>query len=178
MAKHVVGRVSDIPEGGRILVTLQGRSMGIFRVQGKFYAVVNRCPHMGAELCRGSVLGHLEADLPGEFRHDPSRLLLRCPWHGWEFDLETGQSYFDSRIRPYPVAVETGELVLSEVDEGVTAQVEAQSNGEDPKVAVGLPAPGLVTGPYVAQTYPIELDGDYVVVTLPGGVSRGSSGAQ
>jgi nitrite reductase/ring-hydroxylating ferredoxin subunit len=179
MAKHVVGRVSDIPDGGRVLVTLQGRSMGVFRVNGRFYAVLNRCPHMGAELCRGSILGHLESEVPGEFLHDPSRHLLRCPWHGWEYDLETGQSYFDSRIRPVPVAVERGGLVLAEVDDGVTAPVEPASNGDDPKVAVGLPAPGLVTGPYVAETYPIEVDGEYVVVTLPGRARATSSvGAQ
>ncbi|WP_228430618.1 Rieske (2Fe-2S) protein [Baekduia soli] len=44
MARHVVARVSDIPERGRIIVTLQGRSVGIFRVRDKFYAVLNRCP--------------------------------------------------------------------------------------------------------------------------------------
>ena len=45
MAKHVVAKVSDVPQGGRLLLTLQGRSVGIFNVGGRFYALLNRCPH-------------------------------------------------------------------------------------------------------------------------------------
>lgn len=166
MAKHVVAKVSDVPQGGRLLLTLQGRSVGIFNVGGRFYALLNRCPHMGADLCRGSILGRLDADGPGEFRYDDSKLLLRCPWHGWEYDLETGQSYFDSRVRPYPVGVESGEQVRDEVEAGDAKLID---EGGSPKAGVGLPAPGLRLGPYVAETFPIAIEDDYLVVTMPGG---------
>ncbi|MCW3065376.1 MAG: Rieske (2Fe-2S) protein [Solirubrobacterales bacterium] len=169
MARHVVGRVSDIPDGGRLLVDLQGHSVGIFHVRGRYYALLNRCPHMGAELCRGSILGRLDAAVPGEFSYDDSRSLLRCPWHGWEYDLETGQSYFDSRARSYPVDVEGGEALRPQVEDGSAAPIDEANHAQ---AAVGLPSARLQPGPYVAETYPIEIEDDYVVVTLPGPARR------
>ena len=52
--KFVVARTSDIPDGGRIIVEINGRSIGVFNVGGEFHALLNRCPHSGAPLCRGS----------------------------------------------------------------------------------------------------------------------------
>jgi 3-phenylpropionate/trans-cinnamate dioxygenase ferredoxin subunit len=169
MARHVVGRVSDLPEGGRLLIELQGHKVGIFHVRGRYYALLNRCPHMGAELCRGSILGHLEAAGPGEFNYDASRSLVRCPWHGWEYDLATGQSYFDSRVKPYPVDVLDGGEVQTQVDAGEAGFAEAADRAEK---ATGLPAARLAPGPYVAETYPITIEDDYLVVTLPGRGAR------
>ena len=128
MARHVVARVQDIPPRGRIIVTLQGHSVGVFRVRDRFFAVHNRCPHKGAELCRGSVLGYLTADAPGELRYDAERLMLQCPWHGWEYDLETGESYVkNSRIRSYEIEVEAGADVAGELDAGSAQPARAGS---------------------------------------------------
>jgi 3-phenylpropionate/trans-cinnamate dioxygenase ferredoxin subunit len=149
---YAVARASEIPEGGRLIVDVGGRSIGVFHEGGRFYALLNRCPHMGAELCRGRVLGLLESDGPGQYRHDPSRKLLACPWHGWEFDLATGQSYFDpqrTRVRPYAVTVQAGGAMLHDVDHR-----RSDVGGE------------LAKGPYVAETFPISVEDDYVVVTL------------
>jgi hypothetical protein len=63
--KFVVARTRDIPEGARVLVTVQGREIGVFNVDGKFHAILNRCPHRGGELCKGDVLGFVHADRPG-----------------------------------------------------------------------------------------------------------------
>lgn len=172
MARHIVGKVSDLPEGGRLLVELQGHSVGIFHVKGRYYALLNRCPHMGAELCRGSILGHLDAVVPGEFRYDESRSLLRCPWHGWEYDLESGQSYFSSRVRAYPVDVVGGEALQPQVEAGDAGVMEAGGRAEK---ATGLPAARLQPGPYVAETYPMTIEDDYLVVTLPGRGSRAAA---
>jgi len=92
-------------------VDVNGLSIGVFNVGGTFYALHSRCPHQGGPLCEGHVLGGLEADEPGVYRHDPSAPVVECPWHGWEFDLATGQSYFDpsgTRVRSYPVTREKG----------------------------------------------------------------------
>ena len=150
--RFAVARADSLPEGGRLIVDVNGRSIGIFRVRGRLYALLNRCPHEGAELCRGTLVGRLEADRPGEYRHDPSRPLLACPWHGWEFDLATGQSYFDparTRVRPYPVSVERGEQVAREVDDGCAALAGA-----------------LRPGPYRVETVPISVEDEYLVVSL------------
>jgi 3-phenylpropionate/trans-cinnamate dioxygenase ferredoxin subunit len=144
--------VGDVPEGGRLIVDVDGRSIGVFRVDGRYYALLNRCPHLGAELCRGEVLGLLESDAPGRYRHDPNRKLLACPWHGWEFDLATGQSYFDperTRVRPYAVAVEAGDVVARDVGDGRAAL-----------------AGDLTKGPYMAETFPVSVEDDYLVLTL------------
>ncbi len=167
MAKHVVARASEIPEGGRIIVDLQGRSVGIFHVNGRFYAVLNRCPHRGAELCRGSVLGRLDADVPGHVVWSKTRPMLRCPWHGWEYDLETGRSYFDSSARAYPIDVEHGDQVNEELEAGAV-QAEPRSG----VVAEGLAGPRLRAGPFTAEAYPVTVEDDYIVVTLPGGGAR------
>jgi nitrite reductase/ring-hydroxylating ferredoxin subunit len=170
MAKHVVARVSDIPEGGRVIVSLQGRQIGIFRVNGRFYALLNRCPHRGAELCRGSVVGRLDAEVPGEFTFSRGRPSIQCPWHGWEYDLETGRSYFDSTARAYPIDVEHGDRVCGEVDEG-TAQPRPEPDAGD-VVAEGLSGSLLRSAPFVAQTFPVAVEDDYIVVTMPGGRGR------
>ena len=98
--KHVVARADEIPPGGRRIVEVANRSIGVFNVDGEFYGLRNRCPHQGGPLCEGRLLGALEADRPGEYRWSPVRRILSCPWHGWEFDVTTGQSWCDpGRLR-------------------------------------------------------------------------------
>ncbi|MBV8913934.1 MAG: Rieske 2Fe-2S domain-containing protein, partial [Acetobacteraceae bacterium] len=45
--KFVIGRPADIPEGGRVVVEVDGGEVGVFRVDGAFYALLNHCPHLG-----------------------------------------------------------------------------------------------------------------------------------
>jgi nitrite reductase/ring-hydroxylating ferredoxin subunit len=107
--RHVVANVADIPPGERLIVTINGRSIGVFNVDGRFYAVRNSCPHQGGELCLGSLVGLATAARPGEISYTREGEILRCPWHGWEFDLATGRSVFDptrTRVKSYPVEVE------------------------------------------------------------------------
>ena len=68
MSRHVVAAVGEIPPGGRKIVTVRGRGVGVFNLDGAFYALVNRCPHQGAALCTGAVVSRLEAPQPGEYR--------------------------------------------------------------------------------------------------------------
>ena len=51
--RHVVARVADIPPGERLIVDIAGRSIGVFNVDGRFYALRNSCPHQGGPLCLG-----------------------------------------------------------------------------------------------------------------------------
>src|SRR4028118_1692762 len=90
-----VARVSEIPPGGRKIVEIDGRSIGIFNVHGTFVAVLNVCPHELAPVCRGLVRGTTLASMPGEYRWGREGEILACPWHGWEFDLLTGRALVD-----------------------------------------------------------------------------------
>ncbi|HEY1775315.1 MAG TPA: Rieske (2Fe-2S) protein [Solirubrobacteraceae bacterium] len=115
-----VGQLRDIPPGSRIVTTIAGRSIGVFNVAGELFAVRNRCPHQGGPLCLGPTTGLLESDSPGQRRYGRQGEILRCPWHGWEFDLRDGRSIVDPqglRVKSYDVlvgalAVETFPVVL------------------------------------------------------------------
>ena len=145
--RYVVAPVEDLPPGERRIVEIDRRSIGVFNVDGRFFALRNRCPHQGGPLCEGQVLGAVESSGPGDFQFDPGRRILACPWHGWEFDLATGQSWCDPRrlrTRAYAARVAPGGELAGE--------------------AHGF---ARVPGPYVAETYPVAVDGCYVVVDVP-----------
>jgi nitrite reductase/ring-hydroxylating ferredoxin subunit len=158
--KYVVASVEEIPPGDRKIVTIAGRSIGIFNLDGDYFALRNRCPHQGGALCEGTLWGVLKADVPGVFDYQPSREILTCPWHGWEFHVRTGQSWCDPRrlrVRRFDVTVEDGKTLTAE-----------QSEQSDPAVADAADAPsgGLVRGPYLVETYPVSIEGTYIVVDL------------
>ena len=107
--KFVVGKVDEIPPGGRKIVRIAGRSIGVFNVDGEFYAIRNRCPHQGAALCEGKLWGVLKSDVPGQFEYSSTKEIIACISHGWEFSLKTGQSWCDPqrlRVRAYQVSAE------------------------------------------------------------------------
>ena len=56
-ARHVVAKVGEIPIGGKKLVSVKGRDIGVFNVNGEFFALLNKCPHAGASLCHGRIIG-------------------------------------------------------------------------------------------------------------------------
>lgn len=158
MARYVVARVDEIPSGGRKVLEVAGRSIGIFNLDGEFFALRNRCPHQGGRLCEGVQWGALEADRPGEFRYSRPGEILACVWHGWEYDIRTGQSWCEPerlRVRSYPVSVEAGIGIEESVD-----------SVPDVGSAEGAPVPGMVKGPYRAETYPVSIDDQYLVVEI------------
>ncbi len=137
--REVVAKASDIEPGTSTVVTVKGRDIGIFNIEGEYYALANRCPHAGGPLCQGRIVALVQSDGPGNYRLARHQEFLRCPWHGWEFDIRTGQSWCDpnsTRARQFAVTVEPG----------------AQ----------------LVKGPYVAETFPVSLEEDYLVIDLAG----------
>ena len=112
MAAHVVARTLDFPPGTRKIVEVEGRSIGVFNIGGKFFALRNACPHQGGPLCLGSIGGTMLESAPGEYVWDREGEILRCPWHGWEFDITNGQSIFNphrTRVRSYKVSVTSTE---------------------------------------------------------------------
>ena len=109
MARHVVCYADELLPGERRIVELEGRSIGVFNVNNQFYAVRNRCPHKGAPLCKGMIKGLVTSTKPYEYNVTRDGEILRCPWHGWEFDLLTGKSVFNPhrlRVKSYDVSVE------------------------------------------------------------------------
>jgi 3-phenylpropionate/trans-cinnamate dioxygenase ferredoxin subunit len=137
MGRHVVASVEEIAPGGRKLVELEGRPIVVFNLSGEYFALLNRCPHQGGSLCHGKLTGLVLSDEPGEYTYSRPGEIIRCPWHGWEFDIRTGKSWCDPRrirVKNYPVSVEPGAR--------------------------------LVEGPYVAETFRVSVEADYLVVDV------------
>ena len=112
---HVVGEVADLPPGSVTLVPVGRYGIGVFNVGGVFHALSNTCPHRGAPLCLGEVEGTVTA---GERHYDLAwerdGECLRCPWHGWEFDIATGAAlaHPERKVKKWPVAVIDGVVVV------------------------------------------------------------------
>jgi 3-phenylpropionate/trans-cinnamate dioxygenase ferredoxin subunit len=137
MDRHVVAKVEEVPPGGRKLVTVRGRPIAVFNLKGEFFAIGDKCPHESGSLCAGRIVGLAEADLPGEYRLSREGEFVKCPWHGWEFDIRTGQSWCDptgTRVRAYDAHVEPGAEIAK--------------------------------GPYVAETFKVTVEDEYVVINL------------
>lgn len=115
MATHIVARAEDIPPGGRKIVRLEGREVGIFNLDGTFYALKNVCPHQGARVCLGRIVGTTLPSDVYEFKYGLEGRILRCPWHEWEYDITTGRSVFDENVRvvTYAVEVVDGEVTVT-----------------------------------------------------------------
>jgi nitrite reductase/ring-hydroxylating ferredoxin subunit len=149
MAKYIVATVEEIPPGGRKIVEVAGRSIGVFNLGGSFFALRNRCPHQGGPLCQGTLGGLVVSRGPGEYQFTRPGEILRCPWHGWEFDIRTGASWVEPErlhVRRYEVTVEHA---------GAAAPDEQSA------------APGLERGPYTAEVYPVAVEQQRVVVDIP-----------
>src|SRR4030081_3438809 len=137
MARHVIAPVEELPPGTRKFLTIDDRPIAVFNIKGEFFGLLNRCPHQGAALCEGPLIGLAQSSNPGQIEYTRLGEIIRCPWHGWEFDIRTGQSYCDPkrfRAKAYPVNVEPGASV--------------------------------VKGPYVAETIAVSVESDYGGVVL------------
>jgi nitrite reductase/ring-hydroxylating ferredoxin subunit len=135
MARHVVARAAELPPGTRKLVRAGSRDIVVLNVGGELFALSDACPHRGGSLFLGKLTGAVASSEPGRYEYSRRGEILRCPWHGWEFDIRTGRSWCDParmRLRSYTVSVEPGAK--------------------------------LAAGPYVAETFRVTLEDDYIVV--------------
>ncbi len=111
---HDGGGCTDLERDGRLIARISGREIGVLldRATGDVHAVRNRCPHHGAPICLGAVRER-SAGAPGRYELD-GRRVLHCPWHGWEFDLESGRCPEDGsmRVAVYPVRLEAGRVLV------------------------------------------------------------------
>jgi len=117
-----VGRVDDYPINEFVIAEIHGKSIGVVRTESGFFALLNHCPHAGAKLCKGRVTGSNLPSDPDIYVFGLRDELVRCPWHGYEFELATGRSPFGvtkARAKTYDVRVTDGSVeVLVPVPEG------------------------------------------------------------
>ena len=135
--RHVVATTDEIAPGTSKRVSVAGREIALFNVSGEYFALADKCPHESGSLCEGKIIGLAMADEPGKYTLLRDGEFVKCSWHGWEFDIRTGQSWCDpanTRVRAYETTVQPGEA--------------------------------LVKGPYVAETFPVAVERNYVIVEI------------
>ena len=92
-----VAAIADVPPGDGRVVTVAGRALAVFNIDGQFFALDNTCPHRGGPLGEGDVDG----------------AVVTCPWHGWRWDVTTGANVNNPAVRVacVPTAVD-GDAVF------------------------------------------------------------------
>mgnify|MGYP003381498366 CR=1 FL=1 len=96
-----IASVEQCPPGHACELVAADRIIALFNVDGEFHALDGVCPHQGGPLGKGKLVG----------------CIVTCPWHGWQFDVQTGQHQTSATLRHprFPLRVEGGS-VLVDVD--------------------------------------------------------------
>jgi 3-phenylpropionate/trans-cinnamate dioxygenase ferredoxin subunit len=112
--RYVVARAADLPPSSRQVVTVGEHEIGIFNLNGSYYALLNRCPHRAGPLCHGRLRPMITSTDVGQVNYAREGEVLKCPWHQWEFDIRSGQALYDTRLRArtYQVVQEGDDVVL------------------------------------------------------------------
>ena len=144
MARHVIAPAAELPPGTRKRVMIDGRPVLVLNIKGELFALSDTCPHRGGSLSGGVLTGLVMSETPGDYSYSRSGEILRCPWHAWEFDVRTGRSWCDpKRMRLMQHNVK--------IEPGAT----------------------LVEGPYKAETFPVRIEDDYIVIETEDSVTDG-----
>jgi nitrite reductase (NADH) small subunit len=96
---HTVARVEDVPPGSALAVEAGGRELALFHCDDGFHATQAECLHMKGPLAHGKAEG----------------CVVSCPWHGWQYDVRTGENLFDRALalETFEVVVEDGEVKVA-----------------------------------------------------------------
>ena len=98
MAEIKVGKVEEIGTEKGKLVEIDGKAIAVFKVDDGFRAIDNTCPHAAGPLVESEV--------------DEEKNVM-CPWHGYMFNVETGEGVnFPTGVKTYKTRVENGEVFV------------------------------------------------------------------
>ncbi|OFV97823.1 MAG: hypothetical protein A3H28_10840 [Acidobacteria bacterium RIFCSPLOWO2_02_FULL_61_28] len=114
-----VAESSEINEGERKVVPFGNTELGVYRMKGKLYAYQNLCAHQGGPACEGLMMPKVEEVIAQDktyqrmrFNYDEWHIV--CPWHGWEYDLTTGEFVVNRKIRlkKFEVVEKSGKIYI------------------------------------------------------------------
>jgi nitrite reductase/ring-hydroxylating ferredoxin subunit len=118
MAEWFVAKSSEMKDGDRRIVTAGKREIGVFHKDGSYYAYSNQCLHQGGPACEGMITQNVvdvidkdrlyQGQTFGEDTH------FVCPWHGYEYDLKTGECIGDrkQKLRKFEVVERGGDVYV------------------------------------------------------------------
>jgi nitrite reductase/ring-hydroxylating ferredoxin subunit len=119
LSEIYVGHESEFEEGGRKVISDNGLVIGVFRVNGRFFAYENECAHMGGPVCQGGIFQRVEQNLAPDrtiigYQFSEDHCHIVCPWHGYEYDLESGAFPANPkmRLRKFEVELRDGEVYV------------------------------------------------------------------
>jgi nitrite reductase (NADH) small subunit len=114
--KHELFPESQLSTGEIRAVRVDGVAVAVLRTpDGRVHALRDICSHHRARLSLGELQPRVVSDRPGTYAWDDENYVLRCPWHGYEFDVQSGHCVADPeghRVRAYAVSIEDGMIVL------------------------------------------------------------------
>ncbi len=119
-----IGPASEFSDPGRKIVGFGNFEVGVFKLDGEFYAYLSLCPHMGGPVCQGKMIAKVEEVIADDrtskgMAFSRTRMHIVCPWHGFEFDIRTGVHPGNprARLRKIGVAVTDRDVVISVPEE-------------------------------------------------------------
>jgi nitrite reductase/ring-hydroxylating ferredoxin subunit len=103
MAEWFVAKAQEMADGDRRIVTAGRREIGVIFKDGNFYAYSNVCPHQGGPACEGLLMNNvvdiIRPDRTYEGQTFGDEVHVVCPWHGYEYDLKTGECVGDRKLK-------------------------------------------------------------------------------
>jgi len=113
--RHVVATRDEFAPGQRRIVKVGRREVGVFRIGDDLHALANICPHHLGPLCLGMLTSEMVGGPDRSYRLENEGMILRCPWHQFEFDIRTGRNLADGekyRVAVYPARWEGEKAVV------------------------------------------------------------------
>jgi nitrite reductase/ring-hydroxylating ferredoxin subunit len=103
MAEWYVAKTAELKDGDRRIVSAGNREIGVFHKDGAYYAYSNTCLHQGGPACEGLVINNvvdiINSDRTYEGQKFGDETHFVCPWHGYEYDIKTGECIGDRKLR-------------------------------------------------------------------------------
>ena len=117
MSFFFVCLANQINELDPVFIEINGAKIAIYKFNGNFYAYENECAHEGGPVAEGRIIGNLECDVSENGRvlgehFSSTKMNIACPWHGVQYDLKTGVSNGNARLRlaKYDVVLDGDEV--------------------------------------------------------------------
>jgi len=120
MAEIFVAHSKDLVEGSKVFFQADVGELCLIKANNLFHAFLNICPHQGGPACNGLLIHRVEEIIAEDktyhgMRFHEKDLHIVCPWHGWEFNVETGRCAGDGKfaLRRFPVTEKNGDLYVT-----------------------------------------------------------------
>jgi nitrite reductase (NADH) small subunit len=116
LTEHFVARLADLPLNKIHRIEIESRVIGIIRTDQGVFAIGNKCPHQGGPMCSGHITGTMLASDADEYVYGHDGMVVQCPWHAYEFRIDTGKSVggvINGRVPVFYTAVRDGNVYCS-----------------------------------------------------------------